>query len=75
MLVFCFCFNQCMNSFHISADGQMDELYSYGYMECQGRGVRLETEGLAALGSLYCSVHATSLCSESAGGMSENEAG
>lgn len=41
-----------MNSFRISADGQTDELYGYGYMECQGRGVIRETEGLAVLGSL-----------------------
>lgn len=33
-----------MNSFHISADGQTDELYSYGYTECQveGDSVRLK---------------------------------
>lgn len=34
-----------------------------------------ETEGLAVLGSLYCSVHATSLCSKSSWGVSEDEAG
>lgn len=50
-----------MNSFLISADGQTNGLYSY--KECQGRGDTVRMTGLAVLGSLYCSVHATSLCS------------
>lgn len=39
-------------------------------VKAEGDTVRLT--GLAVLGSLYCSVHATSLCYRVCSGMSEN---
>lgn len=53
--------NQCMNSFLISADGQTDSTATWN-VKVGGDTVRMM--GLAVLGSLYCSVRATSLCSK-----------